>query len=366
MTQWLRQKSDVFSRTLGRFFPVSNLTFKKRRPAVGLDIGNRTIKVAALDGDPARKSYQLKGYNITALPDLAASLPESTIGEAVRKAVSEVCPQEKRVRASISGNAVVVRYIRMPQMELEELRSALRYEAGQHIPFDVKEVELDCAILKPPTNGDGKMDVMLVAAQKTACGRLLNILKAAGLSAACIDADPLATINAFTLPAGRSQEKPIALLNIGAKQSTVSILHQGIPTFTRCIEIGGEGLSLAIARGLGVELAEAERLKVFGDPLVEPHLGMVLNSIARQVRTSFDYFEGLANRAVAELYISGGSSMLTGLHKFLSQALGVPTPEWTPLEGIDTTDFPSDEQLRSVAPALDVAVGLAARSVEGS
>jgi len=341
--------------------------FKKRdRTAIGIDIGNRAIKIVALERDGSKPALKLKGYNIATMPALTASLPEDAVGEAVRQALSDIPSDEKAVRASISGNTLVVRYIRMPQMQLEELRSSLRYEADRHIPFDIKEVELDCAILKPATNGDGKMAVMLVAAQKTACERLLNILKVADLKADCLDVDPLATINAFTLAPPTDLDKPTALLNIGAKQSTVSILHQGLPTFTRCIEIGGEGLSLAIARGLGVELAEAERLKVFGDPIIEPHLGMVLNSIVRQVRTSFDYFDGIAGRPVAELYVSGGGSMLTDLHKFLSQALGVPTPHWNPLDGINTANFAHDERLRSVAPALDVAVGLAARSVEAS
>jgi type IV pilus assembly protein PilM len=145
----------------------------------------------------------------------------------------------------------------------------------------------------------------------------------------------------------------------------VSILQGGVPTFTRSIEIGGEGLSLAIARGMGVEPEEAERLKVMGDPLVQPHLTMVLNSIVRQVRTSFDYFEGLAGRTVGELYVSGGTSLLVGLREFLGEALGVPVHEWNPLSGVETAEFADDEKLQAVAPTLDVAVGLAARSVEG-
>jgi type IV pilus assembly protein PilM len=337
---------------------------KKRRTAVGVDIGNRAVKVVALESDSAKRKFRLKGYNVTATAGLTTSLSDKAVGETVHRAVSAVRADDRRVRVSLSGNNVVVRYIRMQKMAPTELRSSIRYEAGQYIPFDVKDVELDCAILRPPTNGDGKMDVMLVAARKNACERVANILKAAGLTASCIDVDPVATINAFMLSRSPDPDKPTALLNIGAKQSAVSILADGIPAFTRCIEIGGEGLSLAIARGLGVELDEAERLKVFGDELVQPHLKMVLNSIVRQVRTSFDYFEGLAGRSVADLQLSGGTSMLAGLREFLGEALGVPTHEWNPLDGVDISSFADDEELRSVAPTLDVAVGLAARSVE--
>ncbi|MBN1919312.1 MAG: type IV pilus assembly protein PilM [Verrucomicrobia bacterium] len=337
---------------------------KRKRIAVGVDIGNRAVKTVALETDTVKGKHRLVGYHVAATPGVATAMSDKALGDLVHAAVAKCPGDEHGVRASVSGNVVVVRYIRMPKMDLQELRSSIRYEAGQHIPFDVKEVELDCTILRAPQNGDGKMEVMLVAARKNACERVLNILKAAKLTANCIDVDPVATINAYLLSHPSDTDKPTALLNIGAKQTTVSILSAGIPAFTRCIEIGGEGLSLAIARGLGVELEEAERLKVFGDSLIQPHIEMVLNSIARQVRTSFDYFEGLAGRTVAALYVSGGTAKLDGIGEFLSEALGVPAHEWDPLEGIDTSDFATDDALPSLAPTLDVAVGLAARSVE--
>jgi type IV pilus assembly protein PilM len=337
---------------------------KRKRTAVGVDIGNRAIKVVALETDTAKGKHRLAGYHVAATPGVATAMSDKALGDIVRTAVAKCPGDERGVRVSVSGNMVVVRYIRMPKMDLTELRSSIRYEAGQHIPFDVKEVELDCSILRAPHNGDGKMDVMLVAARRNACERVLSIIKAARLIANCIDVDPIATINAFALSRTPEADKPTALLNIGAKQTTVSILSGGIPAFTRCIEVGGEGLSLAIARGLGVELEEAERLKVFGDSIIQPHLDMVLNSIARQVRTSFDYFEGLAGRTVAQLYVSGGTSKLDGLQEFLAEALGVPAHEWNPLGGIDTSAYATDNALQSLAPTLDVAVGLAARSVE--
>lgn len=347
------------------FNTMLNTVFrKKRRTAIGVDIGNRAVKAVALEGDGARRKFALKGYNVESTTAVATALSDKALGGTVRRTVSKLHGDERGVRASVSGNTVVVRYIRMPAMALDDLRSSIRYEAGQHIPFDVKEVELDCTILRPPSNGDGKMDVMLVAARKSACERVLNILKAAALTPNCIDVDPVATINAFLLAHTPEPDKPTALLNIGAKQTAVSILSGGVPAFTRCIEIGGEGLSLAIARGLGIELEEAERLKVFGDPIIGSHLDMVFNSIGRQVRTSFDYFEGLASRTVTELYVSGGTSMLAPLREFLGRTLGVPVHEWNPLDGIELGPFADDEILQSIAPTLDVAVGLAARSVE--
>ena len=95
---------------------------KKKRTAVGLDIGNRAIKVAVIETEGAKSKPRLKGYSVTATPAIAASLTEKALGERVRQAVSDACPGERRVRAAVSGNTVVVRYIRMPAMALDELR----------------------------------------------------------------------------------------------------------------------------------------------------------------------------------------------------------------------------------------------------
>ena len=88
---------------------------------------------------------------------------------------------------------------------------------------------------------------------------------------------------------------------------------------------------------------------------------MVLDSIVRQLRTSFDYYEGLSGKDVAKVYLSGGGAMLNGFVEFLSENLALPVDMWDPLTGIDTTEFESDERLKTIRPTLDVAVGLALR-----
>jgi type IV pilus assembly protein PilM len=65
----------------------------------------------------------------------------------------------------VSGNAVIVKKISLPQMSAEELGESIHWEAEQYIPFDIQDVSLDYEILEGSGDG-GNMDVLLVAVKK--------------------------------------------------------------------------------------------------------------------------------------------------------------------------------------------------------
>ncbi len=338
---------------------------RKESVGVGLDVGSNAVKIVALLDKGGKGKYQLMGYSIQNVRRKGNVTSDAEISSTIREIYSEMKVDERRVRSSVSGSSVVVRYIELPKMSLEEARNSIKYEASQHIPFDVKEVEMDCYVLdKAPATESNMMKVILVAAKKAECERLIKIIREGGLIPTLIDVDSLAVVNAFgATQDSRLGPEPIALINIGAKKTDVNIIEGGVPTFTRNIEIGGEGITVAIARGLNMDLAEAERLKVFGDSIIQPHLGVVLNSVLRQLRASFDYYEGLSGKDVTKIFLSGGASLLTGFWEFIRDSLGIATVLWNPLQGIDTSKFAEDKRLETVASTLDVAVGLAIRRV---
>ena len=54
----------------------------------------------------------------------------------------------KQCITAVSGRSVIVRYVNMNQMPMEELRQAIKFEADKYIPFEVDEVVMDCQILE--------------------------------------------------------------------------------------------------------------------------------------------------------------------------------------------------------------------------
>jgi len=65
---------------------------------------------------------------------------------------------------------------------------------------------------------------------------------------------------------------------------------------------------------------------------------------------------------VEEVYLSGGSSQLSGLVESLGRIFGRPTQRWDPTEGLEMRIVPeAAEQLRATGSQFAVATGLASR-----
>lgn len=338
---------------------------KAKRASIGLDVGSSSIKLVALVGESGSGGFRLLKYGATRIPPVSEQTTELDTSNCIRELLAETKLDCEDVTAAVPGSSTVVRYIQMPKMTLQEARSALRYEASQYIPFRAEDARMDCHILDGAVSPEADMmKIMVVATRSTEAEKRLDLLKAAGLSASVLDVDSLAVLNAFEATGISSgAHGGVASIHIGARQTHLSVLHDGSPAFTRDMEVGGEMLTAALARGLGIPLADAEALKVSGDPGASSHLEAPLRSLVGQFRSSLDYYQGKSGSGVGRVYISGGTSLLEPLGKSLSESLSVPVNRWDPFQGMDTSDFAEDSILRHSAPVFAVAVGLAIRGL---
>jgi type IV pilus assembly protein PilM len=69
----------------------------------------------------------------------------------------------------VSGEAVFVKKIKVPEMLEEELSKKTTEEAEQYIPFDINDVALDCQVLGK-VNGNGSQSEVQGPADEGASG----------------------------------------------------------------------------------------------------------------------------------------------------------------------------------------------------
>src|SRR5204862_5865430 len=93
-----------------------------------------------------------------------AIIDGGAVADAIRRLFQNKAFKTKEVAASLSGNAVIVKKISLPVMTEAELGESIFWEAGQYIPFDIADVNLDYQILNAPGEG-GTTDVLPVAAK---------------------------------------------------------------------------------------------------------------------------------------------------------------------------------------------------------
>lgn len=321
--------------------------------SVGLDIGTQAIKLVRLK--IAKDAVFLSDFVI----EKAEANPADTLKKIIQ------LKQIEKANISVCGPQSVIRYIAYPHMRQDELSQSLKFEAQEHLPFSLDTVNLDSAILKEglPEN---KMSVLLAAVKKDFIAERLKILNEIGLKASTVNMDAIAIINAFDFNNSKSEEfthKAVALLNVGSEFSTLSILDEGIPSFSRDIQLGGKRITQKIAESLSLDLKSAEAAKLAVDKKNTEKIQLAFESIltllAQEIRTSFDFHENQRTSSVVKVYISGGSVKFPGFKDMLSNLLGIEVELWDPFSRITISPEVNLQELKDNAVQLAVSLGLA-------
>lgn len=346
------------------------------RVGVGLDIGANSIKVVELQGG---LKPRLSRFGKVALPEGALSAGEIKEREQVGKAIKELFAKtkirSKRVVIAIAGQAAIIRHIKLPLMEDNEVANAIHWEAERYIPFPVDEVTLDYKVIKRYAD-QNEMDVLMVCARNDIIYSHIETLRDIGLQTQVVDIQTFSLMRAAGLEKANS-EGTVALLDIGFETSDLMILKDGIPLFTRVIPLAGNRFTKTIASNLGITSEEAEEIKINKiDALSQSEslsqsleakanfaMQEGLKELSLEIRRSFDYFHMQErNEEVNRLIINGGGALLPNLGTFLNRELGIPVIDSTISNGISV---PKKLRLKLEVelPLYSVALGLAMREV---
>jgi type IV pilus assembly protein PilM len=345
--------------------------FRKNKSIVGLDLGHQVVK--ALEISMEGPVPVITGFA------RAETTPGGERADAIAQIFQKGRFKSKNVVTSVSGQAVVVRYITMVQMNDSELRQAIRFESDKYLPFEADEVQIDCQRLKrkPPApaegtgSGEEQMSVVLAACRKSAVADQIQEITRHGLNPVAVDVDVFALANAWELSGlsevnfAEGDGRGIALVDVGASCTSINVLCGGETCFSREIGIGGQDMTQATARRLGVDATEAELIKrnpTGREAEVGRAITPVLEDLVSELSLSLDYVENREGLRVEEVLLSGGAVLAPGVVPFIEQATGRTARTWNPLEGLRVADDRVNvEEMESCSTSLAVAIGLASR-----
>src|SRR5665213_1698527 len=201
--------------------------FSFSAPLIGVDIGTSSVKLVQVVPNGKDRwvlqSYAIQDLSDEAVEEIDADLRPAVVGLALKKAFKASKMKGRHVVTAVSGDAVIVRYVKLPFMTPAELKNVISYEAEQHIPLPIDQVVLDHHILGTvEEDNQKKLEVLLVAAKSEMVDEHLSLLKAARLKPAVIDVDSFAMENAYLANYGVEKGQTVALVNIGAKTTTIN------------------------------------------------------------------------------------------------------------------------------------------------
>jgi type IV pilus assembly protein PilM len=343
----------------------------KRSPLVGLDIGSSSIKAVELT--KSKKGYQLTGFAVESLvPDAVvdgAIMDGPAVAGAIKRIFSSGKLKAKAVATGISGHSVIVKRVIVPAATPDEIEASIQMDMEQYIPFDIAEVNMDYQLVGPGTTStdEAGMDVVLVAAKKDKIQNHTNVISLAGRSPEVVDIDAFALQNVFEANYYVDPNGTIALLNIGASLMNINITKGGMPLFVRDVSVGGNQYTDILQKELQLNFNEAEDLKLGktggGEAeMVQPLLESITDMLIMEVQKTFDFFrETYPTETITQVLISGGTSNMFGLAERIQETFGNPTQVLNPFKSITVGAKVDAVKVRSLGPALAVAVGLALR-----
>lgn len=345
----------------------------KVKNLVGLDIGSSAVKAVELrkKGD----SYELMNLGIEPLGQDTvvdgAIMDALSVSSAIEKIFNENKIKTRNVATSVSGHSVIVKRVTMAATTDEEIYNTIEYEAQQHIPFDMADVNLAHQSLGPAPTGSGT-DVMLVAVKREKILNHTNVLSQAGKIPTVVDYDGFAVYNAFEANYEVPPDQMAALLNIGASIMNIVIGRGGTPLFTRDVSVGGNQYTDTLQKELDLSYEDAEKLKQgFEVPNVTqdqklPHLRSVSEILMLEIQKTFDFFrQTTSTENIQHIYLSGGTAKIEGLVDQLKAEFNIPVEAINPFQRVvvDSKKFDTG-YVDEIAPRMSVAVGLALRSFD--
>lgn len=351
---------------------------------LGIDIGNSAVKLVQLKANKGGDA-ELIGYGMAPLPEEAfhdGSITDAgIIADAIKGVILDNKLNKDRVFTSISGQNVIMRFTKLPQMAEDELETTVKIEAEQYVPYAIEEVSIAHSVLNTVDDGEeggGKFLILLVVAQKEIVNSYTDVLSQAGIKPEIVDVDTIAVINALEASVKQtadSQEggEVVAIINCGARTTSISILKAGVLMFTRNIPKGGNDITRRIMESMNYDYEQANAAKASGECSVivnegeTNELGEVIRpeieDLATEIRMSFDYFKAQSREPVIHrIILTGGTANLPNFNAFLMNELGVDVDLGNPLENISVT-VPDTEGLYNNLQQYAVAIGLALRGV---
>lgn len=334
-------------------------TFKP--PLVGLDLGSHVVRAVALR--PKKHGWTLVAAGEAFMPG-GEVVTQANLAETAASLLDTLGLHRARVAAALSSHAAIVKRLTLPEMGVDDLKTAVPKEAERHIPFPLADVQLDYQVLdRPRVLPAGALDVLLVAARRDRIAQRVAAMAATGAAPVVLDVEAFALANAYEANHPDRSDALVALVHLGHRGTIVCLLEHGQVACTRDLPVGGAAYLEAVERDLGLDRAAAARL-LRQDHLNNDGAASVVRDLHLQVmheiRKTIDFHRASSTwNHVDRVVLSGGGSRVEGLRHLLSVELETDVEITDPFRMIDRTARTMG--VEAGGPGYMLAVGLALR-----
>lgn len=300
---------------------------------LGIDIGTNILKIVELKKEKER--IKLENYGL-AFPLIESNVKDFKTSALSDKELADLIKQvlkdaKIKIRRAIISLPIVSSFsvlIDLPFLSEKELSAAIPFEARKYIPIPIEEVILDWSVIrktKKKTEGEDKLQVLVVAVPNEIINKYAQVAKLAGLDVLSFEQEAFSLSRVLI----GNDPKTYLLVDIGSRGSSVIVVESGF-------------------------VVESYAIETKDSP-----------SICEAIKKVVDIYKKRYNKNIENCILTGGNAVIND--KLLLQDLSVCL---TGMEIIIGNPFARviypvqlEAGLKKLGPSLAVAVGLAMREL---
>ena len=256
--------------------------FYTDKPIIGLDISNTGIKVMAVDVkrwlvlgygsidlEPMKVKESLEGNSTYLADNIQLLIKEKLVG---------VLPSN-HVALSVPTARSYSRTFNLPVKVAKKLKDAVELEVDQYVPIPASTLYIDYQVIERTKK---EIVVLMSAIARTIVDKCVAAAESAGLVVSLVE--PGMSAVARLLTSTEDGHLPSVIVDIGPANTDIAVLDNDTIRVTGGLTVGGNTLTLDIAKKLSITLENAHQLKVLNGLSAGPRQDKIRSAIEPSLR----------------------------------------------------------------------------------
>ncbi len=299
-----------------------------------IDVGNNSLK--ALNLSIASGKVEVIGFEYIQHGKILAG---SGVTEAERDELTALSLRQFVTENDLSNDEIIIsvpsqnsfaRFVTLPPVDPKRIPEIIKFEAAQQIPFDINDVQWDWQIMTEASGGETKVGIFAI--KNEVVNSALEHLSRENMQASYVQMAPMALYNYILYDRPelvKSDNEAIVILNIGA-ENTDLVIGTKSTVWQRCILMGGNSFTKAIAETFKLDFQKAEKLKrtapmsKYSRQILQA-MKPVFADLASEIQRSVGFYTSSnPNIKLSKIVALGGGTKMRGLLQYLQQSLQKP------------------------------------------
>jgi len=299
-----------------------------------IDIGNNSLKALHLSTE--RGVVEVVGFDniqhgkILSGTNVGDAERDELVALSLRTFVSRHDLSTDDIAVSVPSQNSFARFVNLPPVEARRIPEMVKFEAVQQIPFDINSVQWDWQLMTEADSPEIKVGIFAI--KNEVVDSAVEHFAREDVQVSYVQMSPMALYNYVLYDRPdlvSSDSEATVILNIGA-DNTDLVVCTNSTVWQRCILIGGNAFTKAIADTFKLNFDKAEKLKrtapvsKYARQIFQA-MRPVFTDLASEVQRSLGFYKSSnPNTKIVKIIAMGGGTKLRGLLKYLQQTLQIP------------------------------------------